>query len=100
MMCGDDALAVRYPNETSKTTAELMAEYEDSVGHNSNFMLELSPDPDGVIPQADLSAYLLCVLSLCIVAKRPQNYSFDCYFTYVSFSAHFHGYYKANYSAE
>ena len=27
-----------------KTVAELMTEYEDSVGHNSNFLLELSPD--------------------------------------------------------
>ena len=37
--------------------AELLAEYEDSVGHNSNYLLELSPDPLGRIPPADLAAY-------------------------------------------
>jgi hypothetical protein len=29
----------------------------NSVGHNSNFMLELSPDPQGRIPPADTAAY-------------------------------------------
>lgn len=34
-----------------------MAEYEDSVGHNANYLLELSPDPHGQIPAADVAAY-------------------------------------------
>ena len=46
-----------YPREVPKSVAELMAEYEDSVGHNSNFLLELSPDPQGRIPSADVTAY-------------------------------------------
>ena len=46
-----------YPGESAKSIAELVAEYEDSVGHNCNFMLELSPDRDGAIPAADLLAY-------------------------------------------
>eukprot|EP01052_Picozoa_sp_SAG31_P034243 SAG31_NODE_3974_length_3703_cov_1.670089_1_plen_294_part_00 len=46
-----------YPGATSKPMSELMREYEDSVGHNSNFLLELSPDPNGQIPPDDVAAY-------------------------------------------
>eukprot|EP01052_Picozoa_sp_SAG31_P006338 SAG31_NODE_290_length_18324_cov_33.408889_7_plen_850_part_00 len=46
-----------FPGETTKPVGELMKEYEDSVGHNSNYLLELSPDPQGRIPSADLAAY-------------------------------------------
>eukprot|EP00666_Eupelagonemidae_sp_cell4sb_P015124 gene15124-1861_t len=46
-----------YPGEASKSAAELVNEYEDSVGHNANMMLELSPDRAGAIPAADAAAY-------------------------------------------
>jgi alpha-L-fucosidase len=46
-----------YPTETPKPVAELVAEYEDSFGHNSNYMLELSPDNSGALPVADVAAY-------------------------------------------
>lgn len=46
-----------YPGETTKPVSELVNEYEDSVGHNSNFMLELSPDRNGAVPESDLAAY-------------------------------------------
>eukprot|EP01048_Picozoa_sp_COSAG05_P014110 COSAG05_NODE_1568_length_4532_cov_6.020753_3_plen_853_part_00 len=46
-----------FPGETTKPMAELMKEYEDAVGHNSNYLLELSPDPQGRIPSPDLAAY-------------------------------------------
>lgn len=45
-----------YPHEAPKTVTELVTEYEDSVGHNSNFLLELSPDPRGRIPSAGESS--------------------------------------------
>ena len=47
-----------YASEHAKSVAELVAEYEDSVGHNCNYMLELSPDREGRIPAGDLGAYL------------------------------------------
>jgi hypothetical protein len=40
-----------------KAAAELVVEYEDAVGHNSNYLLELSPYPQGRIPLADVAAY-------------------------------------------
>jgi alpha-L-fucosidase len=46
-----------YPHSVPKTVTELMSEWEDSVGHNSNYLLELSPDPQGHIPAADVAAY-------------------------------------------
>ena len=46
-----------YPGATTKPLVELLREYEDSVGHNSNYLLELSPDPQGRISVADRSAY-------------------------------------------
>lgn len=48
-----------YPGQDPKKSTELMSEYEDSVGHNSNFMLELSPDRDGAIPDSNLEAYTM-----------------------------------------
>jgi alpha-L-fucosidase len=54
---GENAGGFWYPQEHPKTVAELMAEYEDSVGHNANYLLELSPDPHGQIPAADVAAY-------------------------------------------
>ncbi|GMH90962.1 hypothetical protein TrST_g6857 [Triparma strigata] len=48
-----------YPGQDPKNLTELMSEYEDSVGHNSNFMLELSPDRDGAIPDSNLEAYTM-----------------------------------------
>ena len=44
---------------------ELVAEYEDSVGHNSNYLLELSPDPRGSIPPADKAAYVRSPTCTC-----------------------------------
>ena len=41
-----------------QTLDELLNEYEDSVGHNSNYMLELSPNRAGAIPAADHQAYV------------------------------------------
>ena len=46
-----------YPGEKTKTVDELVSEYEDSVGHNSNYMLELSPDRKGHLPAGDVAAY-------------------------------------------
>ncbi|GMH99880.1 hypothetical protein TrLO_g763 [Triparma laevis f. longispina] len=48
-----------YPGQDPKNLTELIREYEDSVGHNSNFMLELSPDRDGAIPASNLEAYTM-----------------------------------------
>eukprot|EP00037_Helgoeca_nana_P006248 m.57740 g.57740 ORF g.57740 m.57740 type:complete len:374 (-) comp17132_c1_seq1:734-1855(-) len=59
-----------YPGETPKAVSELLNEYEDSVGHNANLMLELSPDRTGAIPAADLAAYAAfgTALAKCYVA--------------------------------
>ena len=46
-----------YPHSVPKTVTELMSEWEDSVGHNSNYLLELSPDPQGRIPTRDVAVY-------------------------------------------
>lgn len=54
---GQNAGGFWYPNETSKSVGELLSEYEDSVGHNANYMLELSPDPRGALPAGDVKAY-------------------------------------------
>ena len=71
-----------YPGERSKPVDELVNEYEDSVGHNSNYMLELSPDRHGALPDADLAAYrgLGAALSECYggakaVARTGANCS-------------------------
>ena len=47
-----------YAGERPKSVSELLNEYEDSVGHNSNMMLEISPDRDGAVPPGDADAYV------------------------------------------
>jgi hypothetical protein len=53
-----------YPSEKAKDVGELVDEYEDSVGHNSNYMLELSPDRSGALPAGDVAAYEALGLAL------------------------------------
>jgi len=40
-----------------KSVGELFQEYEQSVGRNTNMLLNLSPDPYGVVPVADTIQY-------------------------------------------
>ena len=39
--------------ETLKSVDELFGMYEMSVGHGSNFLLNIGPDPRGLLPEAD-----------------------------------------------
>eukprot|EP01113_Clastostelium_recurvatum_P027043 TRINITY_DN3254_c0_g1_i10.p1 TRINITY_DN3254_c0_g1~~TRINITY_DN3254_c0_g1_i10.p1 ORF type:complete len:463 (+),score=64.52 TRINITY_DN3254_c0_g1_i10:123-1511(+) len=41
-----------------KNLSVLMTEYEASVGSNTNFLLNLSPDPYGVVPLEDIDTYI------------------------------------------
>ena len=41
--------------ETLKSTEELFGMYEMSVGHGSNFLLNIGPDRRGLLPEADMA---------------------------------------------
>jgi len=40
-----------------KSVDELMQVYEHSVGRNCNLLINANPDPDGLVPEADLQRY-------------------------------------------
>lgn len=44
--------------ETLKTADELFGMYEMSVGHGSNFLLNIGPDTRGLLPEADSLRFL------------------------------------------
>ena len=44
--------------ETLKSTDELFGMYEMSVGHGSNFLLNIGPDSRGLLPDADAERFL------------------------------------------
>lgn len=65
-----------YPtNNVPKQLDELMDEYEDSVGHNSNYLLELSPNPNGTLSTEEIERYeeFGKKLNSCYVGSRAKK---------------------------
>ena len=53
------AASLRYPNTTSsvKSLATLQTSYLTTVGHNTNLLMNISPNMDGDVDMADMAAY-------------------------------------------
>jgi alpha-L-fucosidase len=45
------------PHQTFKSLRELQIEYDNSIGHNANLLLGLTPDFSGVLPTAHVERY-------------------------------------------
>lgn len=60
---GDTVLRQHYwfwyndTERTAKSTKQLLAAYLSTVGHAGNLILDMSPDPTGAVPAADVAAY-------------------------------------------
>lgn len=61
--------------ETLKSVSELFGMYEMSVGHGSNFLLNIGPDHRGLLPDADSERLLALGGKIRGVYSRPLNYT-------------------------
>lgn len=54
-----------------KPTKELVKNYFNSVGHGSNLILDMAPDPTGAVPAADMAAYAKFGEAVRCLFKKP-----------------------------
>jgi len=63
-------------NEHSlKSTSELFGMYEMSVGHGSNFLINIGPDERGLLPEADVKRFLELGKKISDTYGSPLDYS-------------------------
>ena len=61
--------------ETLKSVDELFGMYEMSVGHGSNFLLNIGPDNRGLLPEADTERFLALGERIRTSYGHPLNFS-------------------------
>ena len=61
--------------ETIKSVDELFGMYEMSVGHGSNFLLNIGPDSRGLLPEADVKQVLALGERIRAAYGTPANYT-------------------------
>ena len=61
--------------ETLKTVDELFGMYEMSVGHGSNFLLNIGPDNRGLLPEADAERFLALGKRIRASYGQPLDFS-------------------------
>ena len=61
--------------ETLKSVDELFGMYEMSVGHGSNFLLNIGPDNRGLLPQADAERFLALGKRIRASYGQPLDFS-------------------------
>lgn len=61
--------------ETLKSAEELFGMYEMSVGHGSNFLINIGPDDRGLLPEADARRFLELGEKIRNAYRRPLAYS-------------------------
>ena len=61
--------------ETLKSVDELFGMYEMSVGHGSNFLLNIGPDNRGLLPEADAERFLALGKRIRASYGQPLDFS-------------------------
>ena len=61
--------------ETLKSVDELFGMYEMSVGHGSNFLLNIGPDNQGLLPEADAERFLALGKRIRASYGQPLDFS-------------------------